>query len=276
MPDWIPISPTLTPAGAFAALSSLPNAATLTPVPLAGGQESFGTFRETEQVVDFSMAAQLGVATAFDVSTALKTKTIAYDVAVYSEAVTTTPPGGLILGTWWGAGIRTRIDVTNFNAKVNLSLGAVAAAASIGLVDASYTIEGIGVADPAVLALLPGPGRFDDQAYKQILACVAKVKADYLVPQKGITSVPFMILVSNPGQTFAAPLDRARAQLFAVRRLRDGIPEAKAISGAGAAGLDAIAVQDLYRQWAGLAAGATPSSAARDWAQNWLDSIDLG
>jgi hypothetical protein len=276
MADWIPIASTLDQNGAFAALANLPNAAALKPVPLAAGRTPFEAFSENEMVLDFSMAMQLGVAAAFDASAAFKTRTISHEVAVFSEQDTTTPAGGLILGTTWGASIRTRIDVTNFDSKVSLSLGAVAAAASIGLVSASYTIEGIGIADPSILAMLPGPGRFDEGTRKKIFEAINMVKNDFLLPKKGISSVPFRILVSNPSLHFASPLARARAQLFAMRQLRDGLTENAALSRAGTLSLNKAAVTAAYREWAGIQSPATaPSGAVRKRAETWLEDIDL-
>jgi hypothetical protein len=213
----------------------------------------------------------------FDSSAALKTRTITHEVVVYSEQDTTTPVGGLILGTTWGAGIRTRIDVTQFDANVKLSLGTVAAAASIGLASASYTIEGLGVCDPQILAMLPGPGRFDETTRKRIFAAIQQVKTQFLLPKRGITSVPFRILVSSTSTHFPSPLARARAQLFAMRQIRDGVPEKTALATATKHALNGPAVTSVYRDWASVTTpNAAPSPEAMRRADAWLDSIDLG
>ena len=274
MPDWIPISPTLDRTGAFAALSNLPNAALLRPVPLAPTQAPFGIFTETERVLDLSMAAQLGVAAVFDASAALQTRTLTHEVTVHSEQDTTAPVGGLILGTAWGAGIRTRIDVTRINAKVKLSVGAIAAAASMGLVSASYTIEGMGLADPFILAMLPGPGRFDEPTRMRISAAIHAVKQRFLLPRRSLTSVPFRILVPNPSAHFPSPLGKARAQLFAMRQLRLGAPEAAALAGAARHALNGAVVSAVYRGWAGITSPtAAPSADVVRKADAWISSI---
>src|ERR1043166_1062434 len=118
MADWIAIDSTLTDVGAFAAFSTLPQGSKLKPIPLDPGQPPFGILWQRELQYEFNVAAQLGLASLVDFKTSFKSRTIAYDVVLYSEVITSSVPnGGLIYGTRWGAGLRTKIEVTNFDAK---------------------------------------------------------------------------------------------------------------------------------------------------------------
>jgi hypothetical protein len=277
MADWIQIDPTLTKAGAFAALSSLPRADELKPVPADPNATTFGTRFSQGQAYSFSAAAQLGFGSVADASTSFQTRTFAYDLMYYAPGRTDKPNGDLIYGTFWGAGIRVRVEVTNFTAKVDLTLANIAAAASIGLVDASFSVEGLGIADVSIFKLLPPPGRFDDNSLKQILDAMNDVEANILIPKKNLVAVPFMIWVANAQLTFGDPVQRGKTQLFAIRRIKDGLEQDKAITAATNAGLDPLLVETIYTQWAGTNAGALkPTADAIRRAGDWLKTVNLG
>jgi hypothetical protein len=275
--DWVQIDPTLTKGGAFAALSDLPRGDQLKPVPPDPNATAFGTRRADGDSYNFSAATQLGLGSVADAAASFQTRTYAYDLVYYTPVTTTTPNGDLIFGTWWGAGIRVRLEVTNFRAKVNLNLANIAAAASIGLVDASYSIEGLGIADVSIFKLLPAPGRFDDGSLKKILQAMNNVDKNILMPKKNLVAVPFMIWVANAALTFATPVDRARSQLYALRRIRDGLEQGKAVAAAKKDGIDPLLVETIYTQWAlTTAASPSPSAQAITRAKVWLDRASLG
>lgn len=279
MAEWIPVSPDLDSDGSFAALRRLPNASSLTPVPLDPADDPFGTFYADGTHLDFGVAAQLGLTGIANASTSFKSKTITYDAAMYANSPIQNPPqGGLIFATRWGAGLRTHIYVTDFAAKIDVNLANVAAAASVGLVSASYRVEAFGINDRKVLKAMPPPGRFDEGSYKLILGFVDSVLRQNLIPKEKLVAVPFMIAVDNPAVTFGAPLDRARTALFAMRRIARGVGRADAIGAARTAdGIDPIHVETIYTQWARTTAQQpVPSGAMVDRAQAWLDKIKLG
>jgi hypothetical protein len=256
----------------------MPHSNELKPVPLASGQSQFGTWWKQELQYDFNVAAQLGMASLVDFSTSFKSYIIAYDVVKYSEVVVEvvvgSPNGDLIYGTRWGAGIRTKIEVTNFDSKFDLTLGNIAAAASIGLVNACFTVQGLGVSDPKILGLLPGPGRFDEKTHTQIKSAINRVINDVLIPGAGLVSVPFMILVLNSRLTFAGPVLRSRSQLYTIRRIRDGVSETVAVKNAKVSAADETLVLSLYRNWAETTAeNPVPNESARRRAKAWLDQV---
>jgi hypothetical protein len=281
MADWIQIDPTLLTSGAFAALSGLPKGDQMLPVPPDPAATPFGTRYGNGSAYSFSAATQLGIGPVASASATLQTQTYAYDLMYYAPGVMNNPKdqpnGGLILGTWWGAGIRTRVQVMNFDAKVQMTLGTIAAAASIGLVDASFSVEGLGMADVSMFSMLPDPGKFDQNSLKLILRAMVEIEKSVLIPKKNLVAVPFMILVSNAGQSFADPIGRAHAQLFAIRRIRDGIAQDVAIANAVAANLDPATVELVYTKWANTSPGTpVPSPTAVQNAKAWLDRAKLG
>lgn len=276
--DWLAIDPTLTSSGAFAALATFPQSTELKPVPLPPNYNQSGTLWNREVIYDFNVAVQLGLAGVASAATSLNGKTIAYDCFLYYEVLPeggADPIGGLIYGTRWGSGIRTQIDVTSHQGNFDLTLGNVAAAASIGMVSASFSIQGLGFSDRSILGILPGPGRFDSQSYKQILAAIAKVRSEVLSKKKSLTPVPFMILVQDPKVSFASPITKARSYLYAIRRIKEGESEVDALIKVPS-DLDPVTVKKVFRTWAQTNdAFPIPSEKAQRSAKVWLSSAGL-
>ena len=271
MAEWLPIGPELNPSGEFSALSRLPNGADLKPVPLEG-EAPFGTWLEKGTQLSFSVASQLGITGVANASTSFRSVTFTYDAARYTESGLVNPPlGGLIFGTRWGAGLRAHVYVTEFDAKVDVSLANVAAAASVGLVSASYRVDVFGVKDASLLKDMPSPGRFDQSTYKQLQAFIEAVKNKSQQATNQLVSVPFMIAVDNPTRVFAEPTQRARTALFAMRRIAQGVTRDVALKSAQDLGIDLFFVETIYREWAGTTElDLTPSKSARDEASKWL------
>jgi hypothetical protein len=279
MADWIQIDPALTPGasgGAFVALASLPRANELKPIPPDPNATAFGIRFDDGSAYNFSAAVQLGLGNIADDSANFKTQTFIHDRAYYAQGVSSAPNGGLIYGTYWGAGMRVRVNVTDYTAKAQLSLANIAAAASIGLVNASFSIEGLGIADLSVFKLLPGPGRFDEDSLKKILQAMQDVEDNLLKPKKNLVAVPFMIFVSNRNVTFGNAIQRGKSQLFAIRRIKEGLQQDEAIAAAARANVDPIVVETIYSQWARTtAATPKPDADAIRRATDWLKVADL-
>ena len=271
MGQWIPINPGLT-NGAFSALSHLPRASELKPMELQTGQTHFGTMWEQGSSLSLSAASRLGLSGVVDTSSSYSSHTITYDVALYSEIIDSVPNGGVIYGTRWGAGLRARITVFNLDVSIDLKIGVVAAAASLGLVNASYEIEGMGISDRRLLALLPGPGRFDAKGHAELMGAIRGVVAEVLVPKKDLSPVPFMICVSNAG-FFAPPIERARSFLAGVRAVAYKNPLKSVLTDAERA-LDPIAIETSYRQLCGdLLADSGPPPESVESAKKWLSPL---
>ncbi len=271
---WIPIDVNLDDDGAFAALSHLPRAAELKPKPLAPDQEPFGTWWANGSTLSVSVASRLGLSGIVDRSSSFNSTTITYDVALYSEALDSQGNGDIIYGTRWGAGLRARITVRDYQSKTTMSLSSVAAAASLGLVDASYQIEGIGISDPSLLKLLPDPGRFDEKSHGQLMDAVKQVETSILATKQGLTAMPFMIYVANAAFV-QEPVDRARSFLFGARALAEKNPLRGALARADQS-VDAVAVRTVYQKWAdGTPEDHGPPQAAIDAATSWLQACGL-
>jgi hypothetical protein len=269
MGQWIPINPNLDPGGAFAALAHLPGGGALKPMPLDAGQDAFGTWWEQSSTLSVSAASRLGISSLVDSSSSMKSQTLTYDVALYGEVIAPVPIGGLIYGTRWGAGIRTRITVFDAESKTNMKLSSVAASTSLGLCNATYQVEGLGITSPSLLGLLPGPGRFDANGHAQLTAAIRAVVDNILKPKQSLTAVPFMIFVSNAA-FFANPIERARSFLHGVRSiawqsdLKGALDKAERI-------LDPIAIRTAYEHLApGTADTAHPPANSIEQAKAWM------
>src|SRR5579871_811233 len=244
---WIPIDVNLDKNGAFTALSHLPRAAELKPKPLAPDQEAFGTWWANGSTLSVSVASRLGLSGIVDQSSSFKSTTITYDVALYSESLDAQGNGDVIYGTRWGAGLRARITVYDFSFKPALSIGTVAAAASLGMVDASYQIEGIGISDPSLLKMLPDPGRFDEKSHGQLMDAVKQVESTILAKKQGLTAMPFMIYVANAAFV-QEPIERARSFLFGARAVAQKNDLKSALAKAEES-LDTVAIRTAWDHW---------------------------
>lgn len=264
---WVPICPTLDKDGAFSALAHLPDAATLK--PLAAPNDEFQMWWERGDHFSASVAVTLGIAGVVDIASRYSSVVIAYDVALFSETPLGTPPNGFIYGTRWGAGLRTRVTVFNFDVKSDFKLGTIAAAASLGLCEASFHVEGMGISSPEILSYLPGPGRFDEHSHSEIMKAIDKVRKEVLAPKKGLTAVPLMILV--PSAAFVSnPIVRAQSFLYGVRGVAYGKSLNFSLEEAGVS-YDPIAIRTVYARYCPKAGDdETPGKDSSDQAKDWL------
>jgi hypothetical protein len=273
---WIAISPNLTPAPneAFAALSHLPRASELKPKQLDKGQEHFEQDRVCESLLTISAAARLGVAGIVDLSSSYHSTTLIHDHTLFSEVQDAKPEGGLILGTRWGAGLRIKVTVHEAQIDGAVNMAAIAAKASLGKIDASFEIQGLGFCDRAIFQHLPPPGKFDQNTLRLIDGCKKKISEDFLKTKKGLTPLPFMIRVVNPA-FFDHPVNRARSFLHGLRGIAYENTLSVALERADRT-IDPIAVRSTYELLAQEAADNGPlSKQGIEVARRWLDACGI-
>lgn len=270
MGTWQSISPTLTPDGAFAALADLPHAAELKPAPLAANQKHFENAQAFLCFAQMSTAMQLGVAGMVDLATAYKSWTLTYDAVLFTETQASPPLGGLVFGTRWGAGFRLNIHMWDVTSKLDLSLPWVAAGVELGLLRTSFEIEGIGFSDRNLFKLLPGPGRFDFDAYKRVLDATEAIKAYLGSNTDNLTPLPLQVLIGAP--QLPSPIANARAILYAAKMIERHVPFSEAWSAASGGGIEKEVLRSTYKQFVkDFTPDKAPTESDAGRAERWLD-----
>ncbi|WP_422083494.1 hypothetical protein [Ulvibacterium sp.] len=194
--NWFPINPLLKDNGTFYALSFEENAEKLKPVALSKDDNPFAQFNVIQNTINIETAAELGVGIG-SISGSYKSFILSYEAMLYTEKIVTTPVGGKIYGTRWGAGLRVVLKVSDIQSNASFNFGAIAASAELGLAKVEYEINGIGISSPNILKVLPGPGEFNFENYSKIIEAAEKVKKYMADNSDKLTPEPFQVFMSD-------------------------------------------------------------------------------
>ncbi|WP_306349831.1 hypothetical protein [Flavobacterium sp. '19STA2R22 D10 B1'] len=216
--QWYPINPLLKEDGSFYALSFDDNAEELKPVALTGNDNPFAQFRVLQSSINLQTAASLGVALGSGKG-AYKSFFLSYEAMLFTEKISTQPIGGKIYGTRWGAGLRVILKISDVQANASFNFGMIAAASELGLANVEYEINGIGINNPAILEVLPGPGQFNFDNYTKILNAADEIRK-YMAKNPGqLRAEPFQVFISDELESDV--LKDSQAVIFAANQLRD-------------------------------------------------------
>lgn len=194
--NWYPINPLLKEDGSFYTLSLEKNASELKPVVLSENDNPFAQFRVLQNTLSIETAAKLGVSVG-SLKGSFKSFCLNYEAMLYTEKITSTPIGGKIYGTRWGAGLRVVLKISDIESKANFNFGAIAAAAELGLARVEYEITGIGISKPTILKALPGPAEFNFTNYNKILEAAEKVRKYMADHSEELNPEPFQVFMSD-------------------------------------------------------------------------------
>lgn len=212
---WTPVSPRLTPGGAFEAFAHWPNPDRAKPLPCPPDGEPWGFRESTPKNLHITAAFRLGLAGFVDIAAALETRTLVYDFALFKEATFRVGHDPRIRATRWGHGLRLTLNVWSFDGTFDLSLPAIAAAVELGYANVSYEITGFGIGSKAILAKLPSPTRFDNDAYEEIVTATDAIR-NLSTSERG-EPVPFAVILAVDAA--GAPLDIARSVHYAAEAI---------------------------------------------------------
>ena len=270
--SWTPIAPDLH-NGVFESLQGIEGLVGAEPVDL--DVEPFGSLKTLRAERSTFVASQLGVAKIVDLELAYESRSLVRDTFAYSESPIVVANDRPIIQTMWGAGVRVRVDFSSLDSRLEINLGALAAAASLGLVKASYEVVGIGIADPTILGLLPGPGPFNLESLGKIEKAVDEIEKAALIPKKNLRSVPFQVRFSRGFEHVAAPISsRSKARLYAIRQIEKQKTLDDAVAWGIRIGLDEVEITKTYKEfWADPQ--KPPSDRASSRADAWLDVVNL-
>jgi len=269
--EWLPISPYLTPNGAFHAFRGHSKAAELKPVELGPGEEPFVNFWAKEVGMKAWQSMELGIGNVASFAESLRVTKVVFDAMYYREKTLAEPDGGYIVGTRWGAGFRLMVTVTEFNCKVGIDLRSVAVSTELGLCRSSFEITGYGLGNPALLALFPLPGRFDGATLGKIQAAAVALRDRYSKDAREdhrdeLEAVPMQVLLQEP--LYADPMEVARVRIAIARMVANRTAMKDAIAAAARWGMPEKLVLEVYSRFA---AEPEPSRPAARRARDWLD-----
>jgi hypothetical protein len=261
---WYPISPQLAADGSFVAFAHRRNPETYKPV--ARTFKGLGLESTVEYTHDTNLLADLGAVGVVNISTALASKVIVRDVACWEEAMRPATPGeqSHIFGTRWGIGFRMTLTLSDIKGGVDINLGTAAAAAEIGLAKASFEVTGFGISDPAILANLPLPGRFDREAMAQIQVAETDIRTYMQEHRDQLDPVPLQVYLEEG--TFGAEAE-ALAVLFATRQLAAGTSLSEALDEGGQLGMSRDVIRLAYTYFSKK---TNDPAAVKRLAKQWL------
>jgi hypothetical protein len=273
---WYSISPRLDDDGRFVALAG--KATKNDPMkPVKTGAVQLGQVRLIEEVHDANLAGNLGIAGRVEMSTDNRTRVLVREVSTWDEHMPPLQTPGTVIGTRWGVGFRIVVAVTGFEADVSLDLNRIKAAVQIGAATASYSIEGIGIAEPSFFSHVPGPGQFDQETMDAIEGTADALANWIATHEKDAVSraVPFHVATRHPLE-FTESVD-ARAVYFAVTRIHKRRPFHMARDGAVFRDIDVGVLKNVYREFCGaqILVHGIPSPAQKRAAEEWLAEAGL-
>lgn len=229
--QWLPINPLLKEDGSFYSLSLEENASELKPLELESDENPFSQFKVMQSTLNVKTAAKLGVSIG-SVSGSFKSFVLSYEAMLYTDKVSSTPIGGKIYGTRWGAGLRVLLKVSEYNSKGSFNFGAIAAAAELGLAKVEYEINGIGISKPSILKVLPGPAEFNFDSYNKILDAADKVRRYMADNHEELSPEPFQVFMSD--EVNQDLFKETQSVVYAARNVMSRNSLNEAISNAGA------------------------------------------
>lgn len=265
--NWYPINPLRKENGAFYSLSLMDNAEQLKPLELDAGENPFAQFKVMQNSLNIQTAADLGVAIG-SVSGSFKSFCLSYEAMLYTEKITTTPIGGKIYGTRWGAGLRVILKISDIQSKANFNFGAIAAAAELGLAKVEYEINGIGISSPSILKVLPGPGEFNFENYNKIIQAAEKVKKFMSDNSDKLKAEPFQVFMSD--EVNKDVFKDSQSVLYAARNVMSRNSLAEALANASGRFSPEI-ITGFYAKMGILEDNTKPTRDDKREAQSFLD-----
>ena len=271
----LPVNPLQSSDGNIVSLSELRGNLTAMPVALDQGTV-IGSFAVLIEELSVSVAAQLGVGSIFTASVQANEAGFWMDAMQFADSDFRQFPNNVITDivsqTRWGYGLRILCRADQIDPSLNLSFGVLGAAADLGLANVSYEVQTIGLGPSALAAVLDGVSQFgalnSDTLRSLTTTVIENVKEIIANPSAPLTPRPIAVQLNIP--VGLDPVLKARSEVFAMRRLRDGMSLTNALTRAGD-DHDASAIRGLYQVIdPGIADNDPPTAEAQKFAKQWL------
>jgi hypothetical protein len=267
----LPISALSTADGNLVSLSALRGTLSATPVPL-DPDTAIGNFKVSTQQISVSVAAKVGIGSIFGSSVQANETGFWMDATQFADSGLRQDPNNIVTQTSWGYGLRILCRAQQLNASFNLNFALLGAAADLGLATVSYEIQTIGLGASALGAVLGGISQFGalngETLHQLNTTVIQNVKKVIAAPPTALTPRPISVQLNIPVES--DPIKKARSEVFAMRRIRDGMSSNGAVMRAGGK-YDVNAVQAVYQQVApGIGPNDSPDEQAQRFAKDWM------
>jgi hypothetical protein len=267
----IPIHPLLTDGGDLVSLTALRGTLHARPIPLDAGTTPLSVAVSTQQI-SIALAGNVGVGSIFAASAQANETGFWLDAMSFAESPVTVTPDNIVSQTRWGYGLRIMFRARQLDTTFNLSFAMLGAAVQLLLASVSYEVQTIGLGPSALGAILAGVSQFgtlDVDTFRQLNSTVIEnLKKLIEDTQIALHSRPIAVQLSIP--VALDPIPRARSEVFAMRRIREGTSIQNALARA-AGKYDVDAIRAVYAKIApGLQDTDAPPASAQAAAKQWL------
>lgn len=272
----IPVNSLQTADGQLVSLSALRGSSDAKAIPLDQGQQIVNVAVSSSAVqLSISLAATLGIGTIFAGSGSLKAREVAYwqDATAFADSPVQPPGANIVTQTRWGFGLRVFFRVQQLDASFKLTYATIGAGVQYGKLVASYEVQTLGLGPQALPAILDGMTQFGELTTDTIRDLNGKVLTNLISllaapPPGGFTPRPLAVQVTIPA--VFDPIVKARDEVFAMRRIREGSSLNAAIQQAGN-NHSADVIKSVYDLVVGNQPPNTPPpSSAVAFAKTWL------
>lgn len=270
---FIPVNPLRTDEGDLVSLSTLKGKLRAQPVPLDDPSDIQNVIVSGgASDISVSLATSLGIGTIF--TGTAKTSEFGYwlDAVAFADSATKTSNENIINKTRWGYGLRIMFRAQQLDASASLSFATLGANVQLGFISASYEVQTLGLGPLALAAILDGISQFGalnrDTFQDLNTKVIDNVKKVIISPGASLTVRPLAVQVRFPVEL--NPIDKAQIEVFAMRRIREGLDLKDALARAGL-GRNSDIIRTVYQKVAGnIPEDQKPAQSARDFAKNWL------
>jgi hypothetical protein len=267
----IPINPLRTADGDLVSLAALRGTLRAQPIELDAGA-AIGNVTVLKQDVSISVAGKLGVGSIFASSVQANESGFWLDAVAYADSAVVANPQNIVSQTRWGYGLRILFRARQLSTTVKLNFAIIGAAVDLGLASASYEVQTIGLGPLALGAVLDGLSQFGTlrgdtfhDLNTTVIQNLTKLIRDH---SSELTPRPIAVQLRIPVEQ--DPIPKARTEVFAMRRIREGSTIKDALARA-AGKYDENVIRTVYRKLApGLKDTDAPPDSAKAKAKEWL------
>lgn len=267
----IPINPLKTADGDLVSLAALRGTLRALPIDLDPGT-AVGNVRAVTQDLSISLGGKLGVGSIFASTVQANEFGFWLDAMASADSAFAADPQNIVSQTRWGYGLRILFRARQLSSEVDLNFALLGASVDLGLATASYEVQTIGLGPLALAAILDGLSQFGalrGETFHDLNTTVIQNLVKLIREHSSeLTPRPVGVQLRIPAEL--DPLPKARTEVFAMRRIREGSSIRQALSRA-AGKYDENVIRGVYRKIApGLRDDQEPPESAKSKAKEWM------
>lgn len=240
----------------------------------APGAAQFSRFHVRQDFFSGRVAAKVGVGIWGGGEASAKSLVLVYDALLSTDEERDVDIDGTLWRVRFGAGVRLEVSILEADANVRADIYSVALAVTMKSTSASFEMKALGITDPEIMKLLPGPASFDITSYEQVTTAADAIRLKMADGTVALT--PVLTHIHMGAAPSSADLVRAQSLVFGVKEIQDGATVANARKAALEKRLSPIAVEAVYQQFSPrIGEDEKPAKDIRREAQRWLDTDSL-